>query len=229
MHTLSKEVLSSDEMETLRRSRIPTTVLAASGEVQTSEEAQENDHDLNLFVTVQILDDTPAVVSRGKLCEEHGYTYEWASGQKPHLTKQGVKILCKAENFVPPFVPGLSSNYGTSLSFTSLPQDSSRTSASPATERSDDQAPGNWRDTKNNKNEKKKRGMTVENRETDCETFQKGYRSSKKILKIRKCQHPHTFLRTQVRNVLRTWHPGSTVCLLTSQTTENAKSACEPR
>ena len=90
-------------------------------------------HDLDLFVTVQLLDDTPAVLSLGKLCEEHGYTYERASGQKPHLTKQGINILYQTENFVPLVVPGLSSNSGTSS--TSLPQDSSRTSSSPATER----------------------------------------------------------------------------------------------
>ena len=62
------------------------------GEVQTSEEATVYVHDLELFVTVQILDDTLAVLSLGKLCKEHVYTYEWASGQKPHLTEQGKKI-----------------------------------------------------------------------------------------------------------------------------------------
>ena len=36
-------------------------------------------------MTGQLLDDTPAVLSFGKLCEEHGYSYEWASGQKPRL------------------------------------------------------------------------------------------------------------------------------------------------
>ena len=68
---LSKKVLSSDEMETLRRSRNPTTVATANGEVQTNEEAQVYVHDLGLFVTVQILDDAPAVLSLGTLCEEH--------------------------------------------------------------------------------------------------------------------------------------------------------------
>ena len=58
MHMLSKKDLSSDEMETLRRSRKPTTVVTANGEMQTSEEAQVRVHDLDLFVTVQILDDT---------------------------------------------------------------------------------------------------------------------------------------------------------------------------
>ena len=49
---------------------------------------------------------------------------------------------------------------------------------------------------------------------------QSGYRSSQKISKIQKCQHSHTFLMTQIRDVLRKWHPGSTVFLLTSRITE---------
>ena len=97
MHMLSRKALSSDEMESLRRSTNPTTVVTANGEVQTDEEAQVHVHDLDLFVTVQILDDTPAVPPRGKLCEEHGSTFERASGQKPRLTEQGKEILCKTE------------------------------------------------------------------------------------------------------------------------------------
>ena len=72
-----------------------TTVITASGEVQTHEEATESVHDLDLLVTVQILGDTPAVLSLGKLCDEHGYTYEWVSGKQPRLTKQGKNIICK--------------------------------------------------------------------------------------------------------------------------------------
>ena len=42
-----------------------------------------------------LLEETPAVLSLGKLCEDHGYTYHWTSGQKPHLTKKGKRIDCK--------------------------------------------------------------------------------------------------------------------------------------
>ena len=63
----------------------PTVALPATGEVHTNEEAQVYVRDLNLFVTVQLLQETPAVLSRGKLCEDHGYSYEWVSGQKPRL------------------------------------------------------------------------------------------------------------------------------------------------
>ena len=66
MHMLSKKDLSSDEIESLRRSTNPTTVVTANGEVQTNEEAQVYVHDLDLFVTVQLLEETPAVLSLWK-------------------------------------------------------------------------------------------------------------------------------------------------------------------
>ena len=48
-------------------------VLSTNGEVHTNEEAQVFVHDLkNLFVTVQLLEETPNVLQLGKLCEDHG-------------------------------------------------------------------------------------------------------------------------------------------------------------
>ena len=93
MHMLSRKDPSSGELETLRRSRNRITVVTATGEVQTNEEAQVYVHDLHLYVTVQWLEDTPAVLSLGKPWEKHGYTHEWASGQMPHLTKDSKNIL----------------------------------------------------------------------------------------------------------------------------------------
>ena len=81
--------LNSAELETMRTSRNPTTVMTANGEVQTSEEATVHVKELDLFVTVMLFEETPAVLSLGKLCEDHGYTYHWTSGQKSHLTKKG--------------------------------------------------------------------------------------------------------------------------------------------
>ena len=84
MHMLSKKDLSSDEMDTLRKSKNPTTVVTANGEMQTNEESQVYVYDLDLFVTVQLLEETPAVLSLGKLCEEHGCSYEWKKTVKLH-------------------------------------------------------------------------------------------------------------------------------------------------
>ena len=44
--------------------------------MQTNEEAQVFVHDLDLFVTVQLLEETLAVLSLGKLCEDHGFSNE---------------------------------------------------------------------------------------------------------------------------------------------------------
>ena len=57
MHMMSNKNLSSSEIHTLRRSRNPTVVLSANGEVHTNEEAQVFVHDQNLFVTVQLLEE----------------------------------------------------------------------------------------------------------------------------------------------------------------------------
>ena len=87
MHMVSERDLNSAELETMRTSRSPTTVMTANGEVQTREGATVYVKELDLFVTVMLLEETVAVLSLEKLCEDHGYTYHWTSGQKPHLTK----------------------------------------------------------------------------------------------------------------------------------------------
>ena len=113
MHMMNEIVLSCDALDTLRRSRNPSVVLTANGEVHTNEEAQVFVHDLNLSSV--------------------------------------------------------------------------------------------------------------------CEIFLIGWRSSQIIQRTQNCMHPHTLLRTQIRNVLRKWHQnqGSTVSFLTSQKTEIVKSALQ--
>ena len=80
----------------------------------------------------KVLDNTPAVLSLGKLCDENGYSYEWINGQKPHLIKDGIRITCNTENFVPIVVPGLSSSSSgsSSTSRTPLRQESHSPSSS---------------------------------------------------------------------------------------------------
>ena len=73
----------------------PTIVITANGEVQTHEEATVYVKDLDLSLTNKTLEDTPAVLSLGKLCDENGYSYEWINGQKPHLIKNRIRIQCK--------------------------------------------------------------------------------------------------------------------------------------
>ena len=88
MHMITKKDLNSAELETLTTSQSPTTVLTANGEVQTHEEATVYVKELVIFLTMKVLEDTPAFLSLGKLCDEHGYSCEWIKGQKPTSHKK---------------------------------------------------------------------------------------------------------------------------------------------
>ena len=132
MHMISKKDLSEAEMDTLTKSCSPTLVITANGEVHTHEEAIVYVKELDSFLTMKVLENTPAVLSFGKLCDENGYSYEWINGQKPHLIKDGIRIICNTENFVPIVVPGLSSSSSASsaISRTPIKQESDSSSSS---------------------------------------------------------------------------------------------------
>ena len=92
---VSEKDLYSGESATMRTSRSPTTVITANGEVRTNKEATMYFKKLNLFVKVMFLQETPAVLPLEKLCDEHGKTYHWKSGQNPHLINNCKRIDCK--------------------------------------------------------------------------------------------------------------------------------------
>ena len=85
MHMISKKDLNSAEVDALTKSCSPTIVITANGEVQTHEEAPVHVKELENILTMKVLEGTPAVLLLGKLCDEHGCSYEWNNGQKPHL------------------------------------------------------------------------------------------------------------------------------------------------
>ena len=125
-------------MDTLTKSCSPATDITANGEVQTHEEAIVYVKELDIFLTMKILDNKPAVLSLGRLCDEDGYSYECSNGQKPLLIKNGIRIICNTENFVPIVVPGLTSSSSTSSSSLRTPikqekhSSSSSSSSSPS-------------------------------------------------------------------------------------------------
>ena len=88
---LSRKDLNSALLETVKACKSPKTVVAADGEVLTKE-ATVCVRELDLFVTVKLLEDTLSVLSLRKLCEDHGYSYHWTGGQKTQLLKDGRRI-----------------------------------------------------------------------------------------------------------------------------------------
>ena len=74
MHMISKKDLNDAENDTFTKSCSPTIVITANGEVQTHEEATVYVKEFDIFLTMKVLENTPAVLSLGKLCDENGYS-----------------------------------------------------------------------------------------------------------------------------------------------------------
>ena len=79
-------------MNSLTKSCSSTIVIIANGEVQTHEKAAVYVKELDIFLTVKVLENTSAVLSLDKLYDENGYGYEWINDQKPHLIKNGMTL-----------------------------------------------------------------------------------------------------------------------------------------
>ena len=227
MHMMSKKESSSDELDTLRRSRTPHC--GAYSQWRRAYKRRGTSF-RSRSKSARELEETLAVLSLRKLCEDHGFSNEWVSGQMPRLTKDGKTSVCKTDNFVPVVVPGLSNSSGNNSSETSTPHDLSSTS--PAQERSDETSePLPKKRDRNRDSDDWLEEFTDDLEDTELHAPANGWRSSQTIWRTQKCQCPHTFLRTQVRNVPRMWYQnqGSTVFILTSQKTEIAKYACKQK
>ena len=60
---MNKSDLAPKEPETIRKSRVYHLILTAEGTTHTTEEATENVYGLDMFVQVQLLKDSPAVLA----------------------------------------------------------------------------------------------------------------------------------------------------------------------
>ena len=67
----------------------------------------------------------------------HGYSYEWTSGQKPQLIRDGIRIKCNTVNFEPIGVPGSSTSSSSSATPTSSNISNVQEAEHPASTRSE--------------------------------------------------------------------------------------------
>ena len=190
MHMVSKRDLNSAELETMRMSRSPTTVMTANGEVQTREEAAVYVERLDLFVKLCSLKKLPQFFPWGHTVRIMGITHHWTSGQKPHLIRNDKRIICNFSKCVPFVVPGLSaSSSSTALlptsSTSSSLQDSvfdvSRFNENPATERSGSTSGELRGDPLHESTETENKNKNEEREKKYKETFRIGRRSSERI------------------------------------------------
>ena len=103
VHMMSKMGSSPEELETVNVSRRTTTVITADGSMNATEEAMVYVKEMDMFVTVQLLQDTPAVLSLGKLCEEKSIYMSGQKGSELQSYQKSQKNVpcCKCDNFVP--------------------------------------------------------------------------------------------------------------------------------
>ena len=80
LHMMSKNALTSGERENTRKEKETAVIMTANGKAATTEEATVYVDDVDVFVTVMLLEDSPAVISLGFLCEGMGYSHEWKQG-----------------------------------------------------------------------------------------------------------------------------------------------------
>ena len=80
-HMLSENELALGEKDTLTRSEEPTMITTASGEAELTEEATKYVKYLDVFVTMVLLEDSPAVLCLGLSCEEMSYAYQCEIGR----------------------------------------------------------------------------------------------------------------------------------------------------
>ena len=66
---MSKSGSTPEEQETIKKD--PSVIMTAIGTTHTTEEATVYVCDLDMFVQVQFLRESPAILSLGKLCEEN--------------------------------------------------------------------------------------------------------------------------------------------------------------
>ena len=63
MHMISMQDLSEVEMDTLTKSCSPTKVMTANGEVQTHEEAIVYVKELDMFLTMKVLENASSIIA----------------------------------------------------------------------------------------------------------------------------------------------------------------------
>ena len=98
--------LTPEAQETIRKSKDPSVMKTANGSIHTTEEATVYVYCLDMFVQVQLLKESPAALSLGKVCEEKGLFVRLASRSAAIYHQESENIECNTDKHVP-VVPGV--------------------------------------------------------------------------------------------------------------------------
>ena len=101
LHMMRLSSLNHKEKKTSRQSNTIRDIQTANGIVVSDTEAKVYIKELSAYQGVDLVKDSPAVLSLGSLCDEHGCSYSWFPGETPRWSRGKKVIECSIENFVP--------------------------------------------------------------------------------------------------------------------------------
>ena len=108
-HLIGQTSLTSNEYANKYKLRDPIPLRTANGISWAEEATQLYISKLGLYVEAIILENSPAVLSLGKLVEDEEFEYHWKPGETPYLERKApyIKIMCLPTHNVPFLVPGV--------------------------------------------------------------------------------------------------------------------------
>ena len=106
-HLVGVKSLTNRELKSMRSAANPVSLMSANGVVYADTEVDIFVGELGIKVTAYVLEDTPALLSLGKLVEDFGLEYRWSKNQAPTLKTPGGKVIrCRPLQNVPYIAAG---------------------------------------------------------------------------------------------------------------------------
>ena len=91
-HLVASDSLTHKEKVTRKKTAAPIPIITANGEIEVDAMVRVYVKELVIFVWAYVLDCDFAVLSRGMLCDEEGFTYSWIPGRPPTLENRGLRL-----------------------------------------------------------------------------------------------------------------------------------------
>ena len=101
LHMTGRTPLTLEDKKTARTTDTTCIIMTTSGLVEAKEERTVYINNLDIFLGGKMVEDSPAVLSLGMLCEEMCYPYACKAREQPLLTKHAVSIECRSDNLAP--------------------------------------------------------------------------------------------------------------------------------
>ena len=92
LHIICNYALNKEELRTVRKLKEQVMLQTANGMIIASHEAKVHVVELDLSLWAIILKDAPCLISMGKLCREHGFTFMQVGANPPFLQKGRLKV-----------------------------------------------------------------------------------------------------------------------------------------